>query len=72
MVSPFETIKVLTQQLREMESDGVVKRKIYATVPPRVDYSLTELGESLKPILIAVASWGKVHESDFPAVGEGA
>lgn len=50
--------KVLTQQLRTMESDGLVHREVYAEVPPRVEYSLTELGESLKPILDAMLNWG--------------
>ena len=50
--------KVLTQQLRAMESDGLVHREVYAEVPPRVEYSLTDLGESLKPILDAMLNWG--------------
>lgn len=50
--------KVLTQQLRAMESDGLVHREVYAEVPPRVEYSLTELGESLKPILDVMLNWG--------------
>lgn len=50
--------KVLTQQLRAMESDGLVHREVYAEVPPRVEYSLTELGKSLKPILDAMLNWG--------------
>lgn len=50
--------KVLTQQLRAMENDGLVHREVYAEVPPRVEYSLTELGESLKPILDAMLDWG--------------
>lgn len=50
--------KVLTQQLRAMEEDGLVHREVYAEVPPRVEYSLTELGESLKPILDVMLNWG--------------
>lgn len=50
--------KVLTAQLRDMEDKGMVSRKVYAEVPPRVEYSLTELGKSLQPILDAMQSWG--------------
>ena len=51
--------KVLTAQLRDMESNGLVNRKVYPEVPPRVEYSLTELGQSLKPILDAMRDWGE-------------
>ncbi len=50
--------KVLTAQLRDMEESGLVNRRVYAEVPPRVEYSLTELGQSLKPILDAMRDWG--------------
>ena len=49
--------KVLTQQLREMERDGLVRRKIYAQVPPKVEYSLTPAGRSLKPVVDAMVKW---------------
>jgi DNA-binding HxlR family transcriptional regulator len=52
------TQKMLTQQLREMEEDGVVHREVYLQVPPKVEYSLTPLGESLKLILDAMHEWG--------------
>jgi DNA-binding HxlR family transcriptional regulator len=55
------TQKMLTQQLREMESDGIVHREIYLQVPPKVEYSLTPLGESLKPIIYAMHEWGIQH-----------
>jgi DNA-binding HxlR family transcriptional regulator len=55
---PKVTQKMLTQQLRELEGDGLVHREVYAIVPPRVDYSLTETGESLVPILTALNGWG--------------
>lgn len=54
--------KVLTANLRDMEADGLVKRKVYAEVPPRVEYSLTDTGHSLKPVLAAIASWGAEYQ----------
>lgn len=54
--------KVLTQQLRDMEEDGLVSRKVYAEVPPRVEYTLTEDGHSLKPILDSMLAWGKQYK----------
>jgi len=53
--------KMLTQQLREMERNGLVERKVYAQVPPRVDYELTALGKSLKPVVDAMCEWGEAH-----------
>ncbi len=55
------THKVLTQQLRELEADGIVHREVYAEVPPRVEYSLTPLGESLKPIIMQMHHWKIQH-----------
>ena len=55
--------KVLTAQLRDMEASGLVSRKVYAEVPPRVEYSLTALGQSLKPILDALSSWGEDYKA---------
>ena len=54
--------KVLTAQLREMEASGLVDRTVYAEVPPRVEYSLTPLGLSLKPILDAMWNWGEAYQ----------
>ncbi|MGC8493361.1 MAG: winged helix-turn-helix transcriptional regulator [Syntrophobacteraceae bacterium] len=51
--------KMLTQQLRQMEEDDLVERKVYAEVPPRVEYSITETGRSLKPILDEMHRWGE-------------
>ena len=51
--------KVLTSQLRDMENNGLISRKVYPEVPPKVEYSLTELGQSLKPILDAMQNWGE-------------
>ncbi|MGB7949425.1 MAG: helix-turn-helix domain-containing protein [Candidatus Binatia bacterium] len=53
--------KVLSQHLRELETDGIIERKIYAEVPPRVEYSLTPAGETLKPIIDGLHEWGLAH-----------
>lgn len=55
------TQKMLTQQLRELEQDGIINRHVYLQVPPKVEYSLTELGETLKPILDAMHEWGLMY-----------
>lgn len=54
--------KVLTSNLREMEADGLVNRRVYAEVPPRVEYTLTDTGYSLKPILDAMVEWGMEYK----------
>jgi DNA-binding HxlR family transcriptional regulator len=59
---------MLTQQLRELEADGIVARRVYATVPPKVEYSLTEYGLSLKRALQALCDWGKEHMKRIGAV----
>lgn len=61
------TQKMLTQQLREMERHGLVERKIYAQVPPKVEYSLTPLGRSLKPVVDAMCRWGDLHGASAEA-----
>jgi DNA-binding HxlR family transcriptional regulator len=53
--------KVLAQHLRELEKDGIIQRKVYAEVPPKVEYSLTPSGKTLKPILDAMHEWGLHH-----------
>ena len=58
------TQKMLTQQLRELERDKLVNRKVYAEVPPRVEYSLTELGRTLEPTLRQLCEWGKHYNED--------
>ena len=59
--------KVLTAQLRDMEKSGLVHREVYAEVPPRVEYTLTELGYSLKPILDAMWTWGENYKQNVEA-----
>lgn len=61
---PAISQKMLTQQLRAMEADGLVHREVYAEVPPRVEYSLTETGESLRPVLDAMSVWGRQYQQD--------
>jgi DNA-binding HxlR family transcriptional regulator len=60
---PGATKKMLTQRLRELERDNIVHRKVYPQVPPRVEYSLTKHGQSLKPILELMSAWGGRHRS---------
>lgn len=55
---PDATPKMLTQQLRELENDGLLRREIYPVIPPKVEYSLTELGRSIQPILESMYDWG--------------
>ena len=67
---PGITHKMLTQQLRELEDDGVISRKVYEIVPPRVEYSLTQRGEQLRPILEMMGQWGTqfltVEDNNIP------
>ena len=60
---PNITQRMLTLQLGELERDGVVNRKVYAEVPPKVEYSLTEFGQSLAPILLLMRDWGEQYVS---------
>ena len=59
--------KVLTSKLREMEADGLVERHVFAEVPPRVEYSLTPLGRTLKPVLDAMEQWGTAYKKRIAA-----
>lgn len=59
--------KTLTAQLREMEQDGIVTRIVYPEVPPRVEYQLTSLGQSLQTVFDSLASWGKAYTADKQA-----
>ncbi|WP_246944666.1 winged helix-turn-helix transcriptional regulator [Bacillus pinisoli] len=58
---PDVTKKMLTTQLRELEYHDIVKRKVYAVIPPKVEYSITEYGEGLKPLLLSMHEWGLSH-----------
>lgn len=60
---PRITQRMLTTQLRELERDKLINRKVYAEVPPRVEYSLTSKGETLKPVLTTLLHWGETHIS---------
>lgn len=62
---PISTKKMLTKHLRELERDGIVHRHVFAEVPPRVEYSLTRHGQSLRPILVLMSSWGKKHRARY-------
>lgn len=58
--------KVLTDSLRSMEQDGLITRTVYPEVPPRVEYALSELGESMRPIIQAMADWGEHYQKHCP------
>ena len=58
---PGITQKMLTNQLRELEAEDIISRKVYPQVPPKVEYSITEYGKSLEPILVAMHEWGTAH-----------
>ena len=59
---PRTTQKMLIQKLRELEEDGIIHREVYPVVPPKVEYSLTKYGESLKPIIKQLYLWGEIHK----------
>jgi DNA-binding HxlR family transcriptional regulator len=63
----ISTKKMLTKHLRELERDGIVHRTVFAEVPPRVEYSLTKHGQSLRPILVLMSNWGKKHRARYGA-----
>ncbi len=65
---PGITEKMLTQQLRELEADGIVHRQVYPAVPPKVEYSLTEYGRSLERALQEICEWGRMHMQRIGAV----
>ena len=57
--------KVLTDSLRSMEADGIITRTVYPEVPPRVEYALSDLGESMRPIMQAMEKWGKEYQNSM-------
>ena len=61
---PQATPKMLTQQLRELEKDGLIHREVYPVVPPKTEYSLTAYGKTLNPIVQAICAWGREHMAD--------
>jgi DNA-binding HxlR family transcriptional regulator len=63
-IQPKITQRMLTKELRELEKDGLITRKVYPEVPPKVEYSLTETGQSLMPILDQLCHWGYEHMYD--------
>jgi DNA-binding HxlR family transcriptional regulator len=63
-VQPRITQRMLTKQIRQLEEDGLIIRKVFAQVPPKVEYSLTETGKSLMPILDQLCEWGYEHMGD--------
>lgn len=67
---PGMALKVLSRQLKELEADGIVKRQVFAEVPPRVEYSLTAKGESLSEIMLLLSEWSKEHILAAAAVGQ--
>lgn len=62
-LTPNATERMITLQLRELEADGMVSRHVYAEVPPRVEYELTEFGKSLEPILTLMQEWGSAFKA---------
>ena len=63
LTSSNVTPKMLTQELRQMEADALIERRVYPQVPPKVEYSLTPLGASLRPVVEAMVEWGRQHEA---------
>jgi DNA-binding HxlR family transcriptional regulator len=66
---PDASQKMLVQQLREMESHGIVSRKVFAEMPPRVEYTVTKLGASLRPLVSSLCEWGRRHAAQLTEVG---
>jgi DNA-binding HxlR family transcriptional regulator len=69
---PGVSERMLAQQLRELEEQGVVHREVYREVPPRVEYWLTDYGKTLRPLMGLMCEWGKKHQRRVEAAGDGA
>lgn len=67
---PGITQRMLTNQLRELEKDKIISRRIYAEVPPKVEYALTDIGKTLNPVLDALSKWGKCYVRKMVADAE--
>jgi DNA-binding HxlR family transcriptional regulator len=67
---PAITQKMLTQQLRELEQDGIIDRKVYTQVPPKVEYSLTDYGLTIKQVLNVMSLWGDKHQERYKVSNE--
>jgi DNA-binding HxlR family transcriptional regulator len=67
---PGITQRMLTKQLRALEGDRLIVRKVYAEVPPRVEYTLSEIGESLRPVIDVLKAWGETHRERLSCAGE--
>lgn len=65
---PGVTPKMLTQQLRELEEDGLITRMVYPVVPPKVEYTFSQLGETMRPILDQIAAWGMRHQEQIVGI----
>jgi DNA-binding HxlR family transcriptional regulator len=61
---------MLTQQLRELERDGLILRKMYAVIPPKVEYRLSDFGQTLAPVIECLVAWSRAHETEVRAVLE--
>ncbi|WP_353989550.1 helix-turn-helix domain-containing protein [Pediococcus argentinicus] len=68
-VIPEISQKVLSEQLRQLEQDGIISRHVFAEVPPHVEYELTEQGQSLTHVLMELCNWGEGHLQDLQAMG---
>ncbi|WP_332238955.1 winged helix-turn-helix transcriptional regulator [Sporolactobacillus sp. KGMB 08714] len=65
---PDVTQRMLTLQLRELEEDGVIHREVYPVVPPKVEYSLTDFGSTLSPVILSIRQWGKRHQDEIRTI----